>query len=268
MLNELRQLGQQAQRTPTDLTGLSGEGQEFMRQALQDRVRASADSLVKRESNQAASEFNSYLSRQSPNYAEYLNQAATTGADIQSRQQLARALEQLNLGSHNTAGDPILTLNGAKSLLSGQTPLTGGARTAADTLISDLTRASAANNALGAAGSQTYANAQLGGGLVGSFMRSGGLPTAGGVAGGFKGAAVGYAVKAAVAKANQRTEKAAIELLLDPKKLAKALQDFKGQPQARQVFVDTLKQKASGAGRAGVRAVQAYEASRTQRRGN
>lgn len=266
-LDQLRALGQQAQRTPTNLTGLAGEGQEFMRQALQDRVRASADSIAKREANQAASGFDSYLAQQSPNYAEYLNQAATTGADIQSRQQLAQALEKLGLGSHNTAGDPILTLNGAKSLLAGQTPLVGGARSAAFNLISDLTRASAANNPLGAAGSQTYANAQLGGGLLGQFMKGGALPTAGGVAGGFKGAAVGYVVKSAVAKANARTEKAAIDLLLNPKKLAKALQEFKGQPQARQVFIDTLKQKASGAGRAGVRAVQAYEAARTQRNG-
>ncbi|WP_430230469.1 lytic transglycosylase domain-containing protein [Paraburkholderia tropica] len=265
-INQLRALGHQAQTTPTNLVGLSGEGQEYMRQALQDRVRASADTLAKREANQAASSYDAYLSQNSPSYADYLNQAATTGADIQSRQQLAAALEKLGIGAHNTAGDPILTLNGAKSLMPTSAPLTGQARSAAVDLISDLTRASAANNALGAAGSQTYANAQLGGGLMGQFMRGGALPTAGGVAGGFKGAAIGYVVKNAVAKANARTEKAAIDLLLNPKKLARALEDFKGQPQAKQVFIDTLKQKASGAGRAGVRAVQAYEAARTQQR--
>ncbi|CAM2155402.1 Transglycosylase SLT domain protein [Paraburkholderia tropica] len=265
-IEQLRALGQQAQATPSNLVGLSGEGQEYMRQALQDRVRASADTLAKREANQAASSYDAYLSQNSPSYADYLNQAATTGADIQSRQQLAAALEKLGIGAHNTAGDPILTLNGAKSLMPASAPLTGAARSAAVDLISDLTRASAANNALGAAGSQTYANAQLGGGLLGQFMRGGSLPTAGGVAGGFKGAAIGYAVKNAVAKANARTEKAAIDLLLNPKKLARALEDFKDQPQAKQVFVDTLKQKASGAGRAGVRAVQAYEAARTQQR--
>ncbi|MBB2999646.1 hypothetical protein FHX57_001977 [Paraburkholderia tropica] len=263
-INQLRALGHQAQTTPTNLVGLSGEGQEYMRQALQDRVRASADTLAKREANQAASSYDAYLSQNSPSYADYLNQAATTGADIQSRQQLAAALEKLGIGAHNTAGDPIMTLNGAKSLMPTSSPLTGNARSAAVDLISDLTRASAANNALGAAGSQTYANAQLGGGLMGQFMRGGALPTAGGVAGGFKGAAIGYVVKNAVAKANARTEKAAIDLLLNPKKLARALEDFKGQPQAKQVFIDTLKQKASGAGRAGVRAVQAYEAARTQ----
>jgi hypothetical protein len=263
-IEQLRALGQQAQATPSNLVGLSGEGQEYMRQALQDRVRASADTLAKREANQAASSYDAYLSQNSPSYANYLRQAATTGADIQSRQQLAAALEKLGIGAHNTAGDPILTLNGAKSLMPSSAPLTGPARSAAVDLISDLTRASAANNALGAAGSQTYANAQLGGGLLGQFMRGGSLPTAGGVAGGFKGAAIGYAVKNAVAKANARTDKAAIDLLLNPKKLARALEDFKDQPQAKQVFVDTLKQKASGAGRAGVRAVQAYEAARTQ----
>jgi hypothetical protein len=269
MLEQLRALGQQAQRTPTNMVGLEGEGQEYLRQALQDRVRASADSLMKRESNQAADNFNQYLRTNSPNYDAYLSEAATTGADLQSRQQLQQALQKLGLGSHNTAGDPIITLNGAKSLLAGQQPLTGGARAYADTLIGDLTRASAANNPLGAAGSQTFANAQLGGGLLGRFMSGGArqTPVGGAILGGAHGWAVGQAVQAAVSKVSQKTEKSAIDLLLNPKKLAKALEDFKGQPKAREAFVDALKQKASGAGRAGVRAVQAYEASRTQRKG-
>jgi len=269
MLEQLRGLGQEAQRTPTNMVGLEGEGQEYLRQALQDRVRASADSLMKREANQAADNFNQYLRTNSPNYDAYLSEAATTGADLQSRQQLQQALQKLGLGAHNTAGDPIITLNGAKSLLAGQQPLTGGARAYADTLIGDLTRASAANNPLGAAGSQTFANAQLGGGLLGRFINGGARQTAvgGAIAGGAHGWAVGQAVQAAVSKVSQKTEKAAIDLLLNPKKLAKALEDFKGQPKAREAFVDALKQKASGAGRAGVRAVQAYEASRTQRKG-
>jgi hypothetical protein len=268
MIDQLRALGQQAQRTPTNMVGLEGEGQEYLRQALQDRVRASADSLMKREANQASDNFNQYLRQNSPSYDEYMTQAASTGSDIQSRQQLQQALQKLGLGAHNTAGDPIITLNGAKSLLAGQQPLTGGARAYADTLISDLTRASAANNPLGAAGSQTFANAQLGGGLLGRFINGGARQTAvgGAIAGGAHGWAIGQAVQSAVARVSAKTEKAAIDLLLNPKKLARALEDFKGQPQAKQVFVDALKQKASGAGRAGVRAVQAYEASRTQRK--
>lgn len=268
MIDQLRALGQQAQRTPTNMVGLEGEGQEYLRQALQDRVRASADSLMKREANQASDNFNQYLRQNSPSYDEYMTQAASTGSDIQSRQQLQQALQKLGLGAHNTAGDPIITLNGAKSLLAGQQPLTGGARAYADTLIGDLTRASAANNPLGAAGSQTFANAQLGGGLLGRFINGGARQTAvgGAIAGGAHGWAIGQAVQSAVARVSEKTEKAAIDLLLNPKKLARALEDFKGQPQAKQVFVDALKQKASGAGRAGVRAVQAYEASRTQRK--
>jgi hypothetical protein len=223
---------------------------------------------MKREANQASDNFNQYLRQNSPSYDEYMTQAASTGSDIQSRQQLQQALQKLGLGAHNTAGDPIITLNGAKSLLAGQQPLTGGARAYADTLISDLTRASAANNPLGAAGSQTFANAQLGGGLLGRFINGGARQTAvgGAIAGGAHGWAIGQAVQSAVARVSAKTEKAAIDLLLNPKKLARALEDFKGQPQAKQVFVDALKQKASGAGRAGVRAVQAYEASRTQRK--
>lgn len=269
MIEQLRGLGQQAQRTPTNMVGLEGEGQEYLRQALQDRVRASADSLMKREANQASDDFNQYLRSNSPNYDAYMSEAATTGADLQSRQQLQQALQKLGLGSHNTAGDPIITLNGAKSLLAGQQPLTGGARAYADTLIGDLTRASAANNPLGAAGSQTFANAQLGGGLFGRFINGGArqTPVGGAILGGAHGWAIGQAVQTAVARVSQKTEKAAIDLLLNPKKLAKALEEFKGQPKAREVFVDALKQKASGAGRAGVRAVQAYEASRTQRKG-
>lgn len=271
MLDQLRALGQEAKTTPTNMVGLQGEGQEYLRQALQDRVRASSDSLMRRESNQAAGNFNQYLSQNSPNYAEYLNQAGTTGVDLQSRQALEQALQKLSLGGHNTAGDPILTLNGAKSLLAGQAPLTGGARAFANNVISDLTRASAANNALGAAGSQTYANAQLGGGLIGRFLKSRTSDNAiiGGAAAGYGPvAAVALVVQKAAARAGAKTEKAAIDLLLDPKRLAKALQEFKGQPKAKQVFIDTLKQKASGAGLAGVRAVQAYNTNHAQGKRN
>lgn len=266
-LEQLRALGQQARSTPTNMVGLQGEGQEYLRQALQDRVRTSADSLMKRESNSAADAFNRYLGQNSPEYAQYLDQAATTGVDLQSRQALQAALDKLQLGSHNTAGDPIITLNGAKSLLRGDAPLVNGAKDYTNSLLADLTRASAANNPLGAAGSQTYANAQLGGGLLGRFIqgRTGDAAVLGAAASGsLPAAGVALLVQKAVVRASAKTEKAAIDLLLDPKKLAQALEDFKSQPKAKQVFIDTLKDKASGAGKVGVRAVQAYEAQRAQ----
>lgn len=270
LINGLTEIGSRAAAAQENLVGLRGEGQEYLRQALQDRVRASADSLMKRESNSAADAFNRYLGQNSPQYAQYLDQAATTGVDLQSRQALQTALDKLQLGSHNTAGDPIITLNGAKSLLRGDAPLVGDARSYTNNLLADLTRASAANNPLGAAGSQTYANAQLGGGLLGRFIqgRTGDTAIIGtAAAGGVVPAAGAFIVQRAVTRAAAKTEKAAIDLLLNPKRLAKALEEFKGQPKAKQIFIDTLKDKASGAGRAGVRAVQAYEAARTQKRG-
>ncbi|VVE23790.1 hypothetical protein [Pandoraea anhela] len=157
-----------------------------------------------------------------------------------------------------------MTYQAAKSAL-GREPLTGGAEAYKNSLLADLQRASTANVPLGAAGSQTAANMQLGGGLLARLAESRGTDTALGMAAGsgnIVSAAAGYLVRAAASKAMARSEKAAINLLLNPKKLANALEEFKGQPQAKKVFIETLKEKATGAGRAGMRAVQAYEASR------
>jgi hypothetical protein len=178
---------------------------------------------------------------------------------------LSDALDRLKLGSHNTAGDPIITQQGARSLTQGE-PLTGAAKAYTDSLIQDLTRASAANNALGAAGSQTFANAQLGGGLLGRFTQGvlSELPVGGALAHGIPGFVVGQALRSAVSKAAAKTESAAIDLLLHPKQLAKALEDFKHVPQARQAYIDTLKDKARSAGRAGTKAIRAFEAYEIQ----
>lgn len=268
-LDQLGALAQQAKLTPTDMTGLAGEGQEYLRQALQSRAGTSGNSLVSREANLAHENFNRYLANQSDSYKQYLEQASTTGADLRSREALQAGLQKIQLGAHNTAGDPILTLNGAKSLAQGSTPLTGAAKAHVDGLIADLTRASAANNALGAAGSQTYANAQLGGGLLGRFMQSAvhNLPLGGGLSHGLTGFIGGQAMDFAISRAAEKTEKAAISLLLDPKKLANALEEFQGNQVAREAYIDALKQKAAGAGKAGVRAVQLYEVEHAKNKG-
>lgn len=264
MLDQLRTLSAQARATPTNMTGLSGEGQEYLRAALNDRLRSSADSLINQESRDAAAQFSNYLRTQSPSYADYLSQQATTGADLTSRQALREALDKLGLLANNASGEAQMTYQAAKSAL-GREPLTGGAEAYKNSLLADLQRASTANVPLGAAGSQTAANMQLGGGLLGRLIESRAGDTGMGAAlgtGNFGAAAVGYVVRVAVGKAAERTEKAAIDLLLNPKKLANALEEFKRQPQAKKAFIDTLKEKATGAGRAGMRAVQAYEASR------
>ncbi|MDR8747229.1 glucosaminidase domain-containing protein [Burkholderia multivorans] len=267
-LDDLRVLGEQARATPTNLAGLSGEGQELMRQALAERVRESADTLMRQDANAAAADFSSYLRSQSPSYARFFDEAATTGADLQSRQAVQEALQKLGLMASNAFGDAQMTFQGAKAALSGAGELTGAAKQYAQGLLADLQRSTATSAPLGAAGSQTAANLQLGGGLLGNLIRgrTGDTAIIGTAATGNIPAAVGaYVVQRAVAKAAARTEKAAIDLLLNPKKLARALEEFKGQPKARQAFVDALKQKASGAGKAGVRAVQMYEARREQR---
>ncbi|WP_261530607.1 glucosaminidase domain-containing protein [Burkholderia multivorans] len=267
-LGDLRALGEQARTTPTNLAGLSGEGQELMRQALAERVRQSADTLMRQDANAAAADFSSYLRSQSPSYAQFFDEAATTGADLQSRQAVQEALQKLGLMASNAFGDAQMTFQGAKSALSGAGELTGAAKQYAQGLLADLQRSTATSAPLGAAGSQTAANLQLGGGLLGNLIRgrTGDTAIIGTAATGNIPAAVGaYVVQRAVAKAAARTEKAAIDLLLNPKKLARALEEFKGQPKARRAFVDALKQKANAAGKAGVRAVQTYEARREQR---
>ncbi|WP_080425299.1 glucosaminidase domain-containing protein [Burkholderia ubonensis] len=270
MLADLRALGEQARATPTNLTGLSGEGQEYMRQALDERIRSAADTLMRRDANAAASEFSSYLRSQSPSYAKYFDEAATTGADLQSRQALQDALQKLGLMASNAFGDAQMTFQGAKAALPSASDLAGASGQYARGLLADLQRATATNAPLGAAGSQTAANLQLGGGLIGNLIRgrTGDTAVIGTAAAGNLPAAAGaFLVQRAVAKATARTEKAAIDLLLNPKKLATALEEFKGQPTARQAFVDALKRKVSGAGKAGVRAVQAFEAKREQGKG-
>ncbi|WP_321944520.1 glucosaminidase domain-containing protein [Burkholderia cenocepacia] len=268
-LSDLRALGEQARTTPTNLTGLSGEGQEYVRRALDERVRDTADTLMRQDANTAASDFSSYLRSQSPSYARYFDEAATTGADLQSRQAVQDALQKLGLMASNSFGDAQMTFQGAKAALPRAGELTGASDRYARGLLADLQRATATNAPLGAAGSQTAANLQLGGGLLGSLIRgrTGDAAIAGtAFSGNLPGAAALYVAQRAVAKAAARTEKAAIDLLLNPKKLARALEEFKGQPAARTAFVDALKQKATRAGKTGVRAVQAFEAGRQQKR--
>lgn len=256
-LQALQGIGQQARTAPSNLTGLDAQGQEVLRQQLQAQVAAG-------KAPQAALDaYNARLAAQSPAYGAMQDAASTQGADIASRQQLAAALDKLSQTAHNAVGQPNITFTGAKGALRG-TDLQGTQAEYAQSLLDDLQRSTAANAPLGAAGSQTTANMNLGGGLIGQMI---GAKISNHTIG--TAIATGHPVSAIVGSigqkllnsANVKTEKAAIDLLLNPKKLATALEKFKSQPSAKATFIEALKSKAASGGRTGVAAVQAYEAA-------
>lgn len=256
-LQALQGIGQQARLAPTNMTGLDSQGQEVLRQQLEAQVAAG-------KAPQAALDaYNARLAGQSPAYKAMQEAASTQGADIASRQQLAQSLDKLSQTSHNAVGQPQITLPAARNLANTQ-GLQGVQQDYANGLLADLQRASAANAPLGAAGSQTAANHQLGNGLIGQMIgakiNNHTIGTAIATGHPFT-AVVGVIGQKLLGGAGIKTEKAAIDLLLNPKKLATALQKFKNQPSAKQAFVEALKSKAAGGGKAGVAAVQAYEAA-------
>lgn len=257
-LYALMGIGRAAQRAPTNMAGLNGQGQEFLRQALE----ASAS---KGDAQAAAHQaFSQYLSQNSPAYRQMLDVANTYGADIASRQQLAQALEKMSDAAHNAFGAPKMDYSTARSALRQAGPMTGAAQEFASNLLEDLQRGTGANVSLGAAGSQTAANQQLGGGLIGDLignkLSNHTVGTA--IATGHPGTAVLSAIgQKLLGSAGVKTEKAAIDLLLNPKKLADALEKFKNRPESKAAFIEALKSKASGAGKAGAMAVQAFEST-------
>ncbi len=263
----LQTIGQQAQAAPTNMVGLNGQGQEVLRQALAARAAKSAPEAA------ASDAFNQHLAANSPSYAAMQNVASGYGANLASRQSLLDALSKFGTASvdnlkavgHNASGAPQMTFQGAKSALGQVGELRGAQAEYANNLLQDLQRATAANAPLGAAGSQTSANESLKSGglfseLIGHKISNHTIGTAL-ATGHIGGAALGAIAQKILGNAGVKTEQAAINLLLNPKQLASALEKFKSQPGAAQVFVDALKSKASQGGRAGVAAVQAYEAA-------
>lgn len=265
-MQALINLRQRAIDAPTTLTGLQGQGQEFLRQALEQNAAKTTGQLTADSAERARQSFQNYLEQSSPSYKKFFDAQAGYGQDLASRQNLAQALSDLASKAQNGSGLPNVTLAGAKASLNKAGPLTGAARDYADNLLEDLQRGTNANASLGAAGSQTLANAQLGGGLLGKLLGHG-IGEASIVGSAINGhivpALLGAIGKKAFGAASAKTEKAAIELLLNPKQLAAELAKFKNQPEAKKVFVDTLKQKATGAGKAGAKAVQVYNAAQS-----
>lgn len=254
----LQNIGQQAQAAPTNMVGLNGQGQEALRQALAARAAKSVPEAA------VSDAFNQHLAANSPAYAQAQNVANGYGADLASRQSLAEALAKLGTAAHNATGEPQINFSSAKSALNQAGPLRGVQQEYASNLLADLQRATAANAPLGAAGSQTAANLNLGGGLFGDLIghkiNNATIGTAL-ATGHIGGAAIGAIAQKILGNAGVKTEQAAINLLLNPKQLAAALEKFQNQPNAAQVFFDALKNKAAQGGRAGIAAVQAYEAA-------
>lgn len=257
-LQSLMGIGQRAQRVSTDMTNLNGQGQEFLRQSLEgNAARGSAEAA-------ARDAFKRQLAANSPAYAQMQNVANTYGADLASRQQLAAVLDKLSQAAHNANGMPQMTYSGARAALRQAGPLTGAAQEFSGNLLGDLQRATGANASLGAAGSQTAANLNLGGGLLGDLIGNKLSNHTVGTAlatGHFGGAFLSSIGQKLLGSAGVKTEKAAIDLLLNPKKLADALEKFKDQPSSKQAFIEALKAKASTGGKAGFLAVQSYEAN-------
>lgn len=256
----LQNIGQQAHGASTNLNGLDAQGQELLRQSLEAGASKTAAAQAARDA------FNEYLANNSAAYRQMQNVANGYGANLASRQALAESLDKLSQGAHNAVGEPQITLPGARSLANNQA-LSGVQQQYAQSLLQDLQRASAANAPLGAAGSQTAANLNLGGGLIGDLvgnkLNNHTIGTA--IATGhLPGAILGSIGQKLLGAAGVKTEKAAIDLLLNPTKLASALEKFKNQPGAADTFVAALKSKAAQGGKAGAAAVRAYEAATAQ----
>lgn len=264
-LAEAQSIGQAARAAPTNMQGLSPQGQELIRQQLAQNSTKSADA------QRALDTFNQYLAGASPGYAAHAAAEGTTGAALSSRQALSGALDKMSEAAHNASGQPNLTYTGAKSALR-NADLSGVQAEYANNLLEDLQRSTAANAPVGAAGSQTSANeAMKGDSMVGGLLARLGKGTTldaalmGGEAGGHLGAVTGILAQkllgGAVRDAQAKTVASTIALLRDPIKLASALEKYKNSPQAATAFINALKTKALKAGKAGAVAVQAYEAA-------
>jgi hypothetical protein len=265
-LDALRALALRADDAATNLRGLSGQGQEFMRRGLEQRAAAGGDSLDKQAARQANADYQDYVRQHSPSYDAYYAARGTTGRDLEGRQAVQEWLEQQRRNSLNAAGQPNITFGQATAL--DNQGLSGGAGLYSSALFKDLQRASAADGKMGASGSSTAANINLGNGLLGKFLDGRLSDTAIGAAaatGRFAEAGALKIVQSAAKKASARTEEAAIDLLLNPRKLAKALKEYGDNAQAREAFIEGIKQKASSAGRIGARVVQNFEIDQQNR---
>lgn len=262
MLDQLQKIGQQARTAPTNMTGLSPQGQELIRQQL------TANAAKNPDAQTALAAFNQHLASQSPAYSALNGANQTVAPTLASRQGLSDALAKMSDVANNANGEPNITLAGARRALNNAN-LTGQQADFAKSLLADLQRSTTANASTGAAGSQTAANLAMqgGGGLIGKLANGSLLNSMleGGEAGGKVGAIamgagqmlMGHAARAA----QEKTVKSTIDLLMDPKKLATALKPYASNPNAAKAFIDGLKAKAATGGKAGAVAVQTFNAA-------
>lgn len=259
-LAELQNIGQQAREAGTNMRGLDARGQELIRQQLETAAQGGKPGAAA-----ARDALNAKLAGESPSYAAMQEAAQTIAPQLASRQALADALAQWSRSGHNAVGDPVISLNNARQALNNPA-LTGIQSEYAANLLADLQRASTANASLGAAGSQTAANQSLGGGIIDLLSHKFANGAIGGAAatGHFGTAAMLAVGNKILTRASVNTEKAAIDLLLNPKKLANALEKYAKEPTDAQAFIAALKNKAARGGKAGAAAIQAYEAAQAQ----
>lgn len=144
LLAKVQALGQRAQQAPSNLTGLTGQGQEFMRQGLDV---AGSD---------AAPAFDQYLSANSPSYAKFVSEAGTTGKDLEARAALNDALSTLRGKALGATEKPQMLLTSASTAFNNAN-LTGQAKTVADNILKDLQRTTV-SNAVRSGGSDTAYN--------------------------------------------------------------------------------------------------------------
>ncbi|WP_250470059.1 lytic transglycosylase domain-containing protein [Caballeronia sp. GAFFF2] len=275
-LAALVDLSKRAASAERNMVGLSGQGQEDLRVALASRAGRNDQAAAA-----AKDSFDQYLASQSPNYAEYTRGAATTGRDIESRGILRDFANKVDFNANDASGGPQIAYNQARSSLLDK-GLMGDAGVYAGNLLDDLKRATTAAAPVGPAGSQTTTNAA---GLLALLMQGGGLGNA--ATGATAGAGIfhalssgtlegtGIAVGALVGKAAlnritsnlaARTDKQLSNLLLDPKKLASALEKFAKTDAEKKAATELIKQRVAASGRVGARVVANFEADREANR--
>lgn len=261
-LAQLQTLGRAAQRAPTNLTGLSAQGQEVLRQTLARN--AEGANPAHDVANEA---FHQYLSGNSPSYQAF-HEANTSELPVfRSRAALQESLDKIDTAANNAQGGTAATLAKAQKLAA-DPDLSGPQRDYAIALLNDLKRRSTMNAQTGAAGSQTAANLNAKHGILAQLANSSLAETTlmGSVMSGhILTAAASVLAKGAIEKAAARTEKSAIDLLLDPARLAKELEAYKNQPTAASAFMTSLRQRAGVGSMAGAGLLHALSAQANER---
>jgi hypothetical protein len=177
------QVGDAAQQGKGSLIGLSGEGQEYLRRAAEERGTPEARAALQR-----------YLDSTSPQYQQFYAARAGEGTNLNSAQALARGLEGIRSNTANEAMAPSFGPRNVANLE--RQPLTGAQSDYVAALKADVLRQELSNQRT-ARGSDTKYNfsaAGLPGGIYGGRPDSGLASKGAGAAGNAIGGAIGHAI--------------------------------------------------------------------------